>query len=522
MDSNKNNPSPKVFFRAILETGFISLVLLILIALAQPEIPEYLFIQSFFMVSIISATFFVFRLPAIKGNFSTVFFREGFRGFILSLVIFSLSWLVLFIFRDPNYFGEEHTTQFFSMFVLLCSSVGFYVLRGFLWLLKKWDHLRRTHFQWNLTHNFVSIILAALVLFFLINLSFVLFNIYPYNADTEVPQSFFAKIIHNLSQVILPQLLIFLFIAFISILFAAPPLILFSYLITRKFTKRLINLTQATQYLKEGDLTSRTPIQGEDEVAQLQTAFNQMAENLEVTTRALKIERDKVTDLLNSQKEFIATISHELRTPVATMTAYLENNLSHVQSLPQQTQKDLVILQHEAEQLNSLINDLFSVAQIETNQLSLQFTSTQIDLEIQSWLAPLKQLAWKNQRVEISTEFSNNLPSLMIDPVRLEQIILNLVHNALRHTSPGGLIQIRAEQKEKQIRIHVVDTGEGIPKDELPFIWDKYFRGKSGQHRGNGIGLALVKDLVTAMHGEIWVDSTINEGSHFWIDFPLA
>jgi len=292
-------------------------------------------------------------------------------------------------------------------------------------------------------------------------------------------------------------------------------------LITRKFTKRLINLTQATQYLKEGDLTTRTPIQGEDEVAQLQTAFNQMAENLESTTRALEIERDKVTDLLNTQKEFIATISHELRTPVATMNAYLENNLSHAQSLPQQTQEDLTVLQHEVEQLNTLINDLFSVAQTETNQLSLQFTLTRIDLEIPIWLAPLKQLAWKNQRVEITTEFSNNLPSLMIDPVRLEQIMLNLVHNALRHTSPGGLIQIRGEERQNQIRIHIVDTGEGIPEDELPFIWDKYFRGKSGQHRGNGIGLALVKDLVTAMHGEVGVISTINEGAHFWIEFPL-
>jgi signal transduction histidine kinase len=507
--------------RYYLETLTISIILFIIVVVTRSELPETLIVQEFALISFITATYLGFRLPLSTKSKYMAIFEEFLKGGLLSLLLFITAIIIYQLANNPIFFGETRYTQVFSLVMILSSAPGYYAWKIFIWLWKKWQYLRSTHFQWNLTHNFVVVIISALIFFLGINLIFALLDIYPYNTSNEY-SSLLAQIFQEIIQVIFPHLMIFIVLALISLLVTAPILILFSHLSTRKLTKRLIDLTEVTKTLTQGDLSVRAQVEGLDEVAQLQTAFNQMTENLQKTTLALQIERDKVSSLLKNQKEMTATISHELKTPVATLSAYLENNLNKDQELPYPLRQDLEIMFHETQKLRTMINDLFTLVQTENNQLNLNFQNINLSDALPKWLNPIKQLAWKNQRVEISITTSETLPSVLIDPVRTEQVILNLVFNALRHTPPGGLIQINAEEKADFVRVHVFDTGEGIPDEELEFIWDRYYRGKNNHHRGSGLGLALVKDLVTAMQGTVGVESKIEEGSHFWFDLMIV
>jgi signal transduction histidine kinase len=115
-----------------------------------------------------------------------------------------------------------------------------------------------------------------------------------------------------------------------------------------------------------------------------------------------------------------------------------------------------------------------------------------------------------------------SLPTIQADPQRLEQIMNNLVQNAVRHTLPGGLVQVEAALIEDKLRISVRDNGEGIPPEDLPHVWERYYRGKNHQHQGSGLGLALVKELAQSMGANIGVESTLGEGSHFWVEWEVS
>jgi signal transduction histidine kinase len=132
-------------------------------------------------------------------------------------------------------------------------------------------------------------------------------------------------------------------------------------------------------------------------------------------------------------------------------------------------------------------------------------------------------LAWNQGRVEIVSRISGTLPQVLADPERLEQIIWNLITNAVRHTPPGGLVLIGAEPVEDQLEIEVRDTGDGIDPAELPLIWDRFYRASNARDRaGAGLGLALVRELTEAMGGTVAVESEPGEGSRFSIRLPLA
>jgi signal transduction histidine kinase len=134
----------------------------------------------------------------------------------------------------------------------------------------------------------------------------------------------------------------------------------------------------------------------------------------------------------------------------------------------------------------------------------------------------LAPLAWKRGRVEALTDLPADLPPVLADAGRLEQVLINLLRNGVRHTPPGGIVALAAAPEEETLRIEVRDTGSGIPAKELPLIWQRFYRGAAGDRSGAGLGLALVKELVEAMNGRVAVQSTEGEGSIFSIWLPKA
>jgi signal transduction histidine kinase len=291
--------------------------------------------------------------------------------------------------------------------------------------------------------------------------------------------------------------------------------------VIRRTTRRLEYLASATGALRAGNYAVRIPVVGEDEVAQLQTNFNAMAADLERAMYALLDERDTVAGLLHDRRELIANVSHELRTPMATLRGYLETTLTHWDENPSPTlQHDLQVMENEVIRLQGLVEDLFTLARAEVGKLTLRCEPTNVGQLIQRIAETGAPPAWRTSRIAIVADVPCELPPVLVDASRLEQVLWNLLHNAVRHTAPGGIVAVVAAVEPEAVVIHVKDTGEGIAPADLPYIWQRFYQTESSRTRtggGTGLGLALVKELTEAMGGTVEAESVPGEGSCFTV-----
>jgi signal transduction histidine kinase len=303
-----------------------------------------------------------------------------------------------------------------------------------------------------------------------------------------------------------------------------PPTAVFSYFVARRTTRRLETLAATARALRQGDYAARVEVAGEDEMAQLQADFNAMAQDLGAILRDLQVQRDTVTHLLQSRRELVASVSHELRTPVATIRAALESALNRGEgTLSPQLRHDLDVTEGEVLRLQRLIDDLFTLSQAEVEKLALECHPVDVVPVVRRMVEAMAPLAWESGRVEVVAELPETLPLAWMDESRLEQILANLLRNGTRHTPPGGIVAVMATAEEGGVRIEVRDTGEGIPPQELPHIWERFYRGENARtedSRGAGLGLALVKELVEAMGGTVEVKSVVGKGSCFAVRVP--
>jgi signal transduction histidine kinase len=311
----------------------------------------------------------------------------------------------------------------------------------------------------------------------------------------------------------------------VALAFLLPPSAVFSFLVARQTTRRLETLADAARSFREGKYESRVAVDGEDEVAQLQSDFNAMADDLEQTLHDLQVQRDTVFHLLDARRELVANVSHELRTPVATVRATLESALHHnPDTLPPSLRHDLEVTESEISRLQGLIDDLFTLARSDAGGLTLACRPVDAVPIIQRTVDALAPLAWNSGRVEVVAELPETLHA-QVDPARVAQILSNLVRNGIQHTPPGGIVAVMAATEQDAIRIEVRDTGEGIAGQNLPHIWERFYRvSASGQAEkgGAGLGLALVKELVEMMGGTVAVESALGQGSCFTVRLPRA
>jgi signal transduction histidine kinase len=250
-----------------------------------------------------------------------------------------------------------------------------------------------------------------------------------------------------------------------------------------------------------------------------------MAADLERATSEIETERDKVVTLLESRRDLIANVSHELRTPVATVKGYLESALADDGAEPTDLRHDLEVMEREIERLQGLIDDLFTLARAEVDGLALNVQPADVGPVVQGRVDAMAPLAWQAGRVEIVAEIPPEPPVALADPDRLEQVLINLLRNGVRHTPPGGIVAVLVAAEEESVRIEVRDTGDGIPPDELCHVWERFYRGTEAQvkdERGAGLGLALVKELTEAMGGSVRVESEVGKGSCFTLRLPRA
>jgi signal transduction histidine kinase len=334
------------------------------------------------------------------------------------------------------------------------------------------------------------------------------------------PGNLFAMLADKLLLFFFPASGVMLVLTLMALVVVLPPSAIFSFLFARQTTRRLVKLAAAATALRSGDYGARVSVTGEDEVAQLQADFNAMADKLEGTLRDLQSERDTVGRLLQSRRELIANVSHELRTPVATVRALLDSALERGTDAPPALQHDLQVMQGEVTRLQGLIDDLFTLSRAETGALALDCRTTDVGSVVKRMVEAIKPLAWQSGRVEVVADIPQDLPAACVDAERLEQMLANLLRNGVRHTPPGGIVAAIACAETEYVVIEVRDTGPGIAPDDLPHIWERFYRGQNSD--GAGLGLAIVKELIEAMGGSVSVESTVGQGSRFTVRLRRA
>jgi signal transduction histidine kinase len=418
--------------------------------------------------------------------------------------------------------SEQTSGELIPIFLVLGGVLAllFLVLRGAVSLIYFWRRFQRRSMVLSLTNAILSTIFGGVVLLELILLLPILFTsdlpVEPMLQSNTISQAFL-----RFSLVLAPLLGIMAVLFLVSLVLILPPALIFSYLVARNHTRRIRELADAAGAMRGGNYSIQVPVRGEDEVARLQSDFNAMAAELGRTVRDLQAERDRTAGLLQSRRELVAGVSHELRTPVATIRAHLgsarrKRSVSALES-------ELGILERELIRLQNLIEELFALSQAEVNKLTLDVKPVDAGEVVRERTTAMAPLAWQPGRVQVTAEVAAGLPQVLADRMRLEQSLTNLIHNAMRHTPPGGVVVVSVSSEKDAVRIEVRDSGEGIAPRDLPRIWDRYYRAKgTTKNPGSGLGLALVKGFVEAMGGSVAVESEVGKGSCFSIRLKRA
>lgn len=219
--------------------------------------------------------------------------------------------------------------------------------------------------------------------------------------------------------------------------------------------------------------------------------------------------------------DFVANISHELRTPLVTLQGYSEAIIDGMTESDETTKEFASIIYDESLRLARLVNDLLDLARIESGKETMHFTSFDIGDFLPRVMRKFNQMA-SEKEIRLQTDAPHRL--IEADGDRLEQVFTNLIGNAIAHTDSGE-IRIEATEETDGLRIQLTDTGHGIPKEDLPFVFERFYKADkartSGSKTGTGIGLAIVKNVVDAHHGKVSVSSTLGVGTTFEIYLPF-
>jgi signal transduction histidine kinase len=416
---------------------------------------------------------------------------------------------------------SESLRSIYAPFIVLLADVAVFVVGRFLVVvLPWWRQLQRRKLRWQLVQAQINVVFLLLIVPIGIALyagsRYLSVRLAPADGNTV------ENIVLRVAYRVIPALALIVVLFGLALILVIPPSIAVSYFFAKRMTRRLEQLTTATTSIREGDYSARIVARGLDEIAALQRNFNVMAAVLEASIEEAAEERDKIARLLEQRRELVASVSHELRTPLAIIRGYLDSTLAQRGQLDPALERDLGVMHGEALRLQRLIDDLFALSRAEVGSLSLQTRETNIGRLLQRCVDATGPAAWRSQRVEVLLDASPDLPTLAIDADRLEQIVLNLISNAVRHSPPGGLVHIEAARDLDVLRIDVADTGEGIPPEEIEKIWNRFYRGSNTTDaRGSGIGLAVVRELTEALGGEVSVTSRVGEGSRFRLRFSI-
>jgi signal transduction histidine kinase len=277
--------------------------------------------------------------------------------------------------------------------------------------------------------------------------------------------------------------------------------------LVRGVTRPLNQLTAASRAIAAGQLETRVEVRSEDEVGQLATAFNQMAADL---ARAEENRRQQTAD-----------IAHELRTPLTIIQGHLE---AFADGIFPADDEHLEPVMEQTQLLARLVQDLRTLSLAEAGQLTLHLAPT----DPADWAARIVggfKAAAVDRKINLALSAPGDLPDIAMDSERVAQALGNLIDNALRHTVPGGAVIVDIARQENQIQFSVRDTGPGVPPEQLPYLFKRFWRGDPSRSRytgGSGLGLAIAQRIVEMHNGRIWATNAPEGGLEVGFALPIG
>ncbi|MFC1904620.1 sensor histidine kinase [Chloroflexota bacterium] len=283
--------------------------------------------------------------------------------------------------------------------------------------------------------------------------------------------------------------------------------LLLTFALSRRILAPVKALTYAARRLGKGDFSQRVHTRDKGEVGELANSFNSMADDLEHTEQL--------------RRNMVADVAHELRTPLSNLSGYLEAIRDGVIKPDADTIRSL---DEEATLLSQLVDDLQELSLAEAGELKLERQTEDIIKLIKQNVAAVQAQATA-KGLSISADLPEKLPAVDIDPRRISQVMRSLLDNAIVHTERGNSITMTATPQDTWVQVSVSDTGEGISAEDLPNIFERFYRVDKARSRatgGSGLGLTIAKRLVEAHGGKIEVQSELGKGSRFSFTIPIA
>jgi len=284
--------------------------------------------------------------------------------------------------------------------------------------------------------------------------------------------------------------------------------------IARGISRPLGELATAARRVAVGHLSERVKEQGSEEVANVAAAFNEMTVNLQQADA-----QRRAAETL--RRNMVADIAHELRTPLTVIQGNLQAILDGVYPLDL---NEIETVHAETAMLSRLVTDLRELSLAEAGQLALNTTTRPLGPLVEGAAQRHAEMA-AAKAIALDAEIAEGLPLVPLDPDRTTQVINNLLSNALRYTPSGGRVSVAVTGNPDGVRVTVRDSGPGIAAEDLPRVFDRFWRGEKSRARekgGSGLGLAIARQWVEAMGGRIGVESRPGEGSAFWFSLPVA
>ena len=294
--------------------------------------------------------------------------------------------------------------------------------------------------------------------------------------------------------------------------------VILSFFLAKAITAPIQSITKGAVKLAGGSFNRKIEITSNDEIGTLTVTFNDMAEKL-------KAMLDQSEELEQSRREFIATVSHELRTPLTNISIAAET-IEDVRAPEDFKARCLNIILSESERMTKIVQDLLIVSRLDNRKMMWQFAVINLEDMAENIYETMRGEAEKNDQT-LTLNTGRNIPVVYADKFRIEQVLVNVISNAIKYTQKGGKIDLSLSRYNitdmPGVKFTVKDNGFGIPEEDLPRIFERFYRvekARSAEAGGTGLGLSIAKEIVTAHKGQITVDSTPGEGTCVTIILP--
>lgn len=292
--------------------------------------------------------------------------------------------------------------------------------------------------------------------------------------------------------------------------------VLLGLLLAKAMVTPIQNLTSAAERVAAGDFSPKLNSEAQDEIGVLTRTFNRMSGQLKQTLDDLK--KSEAT-----RREFVANVSHELRTPITSIRSYAET-LQDSEDLPDDTEQEFLgVIVKESDRMTKIVQDLLTLSRFDAGSFEFSFERFSFEKSIHD-VYNMMQLEAQKHGHNFTLDFETPIPEITGDMIRIEQVLINMVSNAIKYTRDGGNINITAGKKDETVWVSVKDNGIGIPDEDVPKVFDRFYRVDKARSRdsgGTGLGLSIANEIVARHSGKIEISSQSGKGTTITMTLPV-